>query len=138
MKYGSQRASTAAKSETSPCEGVTQTKGENIKNKAALEVAITKQLKDLVRKYNSPKLKVTLLYAYAQDNWTILIVSLVENSDSYAHLFYSGNPLTNRYVTSFEGSDWGKDMQTIKDWVLKNAPGIPPNLASCYAWHQTH
>jgi hypothetical protein len=137
-----QPPSTATKPETSSCQGVSKYKGEDVKNKAALEVAITKQLKNSGGpeiNSNAYKLKVTLLYVYAKDNWTILMVRLCENCDVYLHLFYSGNPLTNRYVaTSGVGSDWGDDMQKIMDWVLRDVPGIPPKLASCYAWAITH
>jgi hypothetical protein len=136
------RPSASAKSDTSSCQGVSKYKGEDVKNKAALEVAITKQLKNSGGpeiNSNAYKLKVTLLYVYAKDNWTILMVRLCENCDVYLHLFYSGNPLTNRYVaTSGVGSDWGDDMQKIMDWVLRDVPGIPPKLASCYAWAITH
>jgi hypothetical protein len=123
-----ERSSTANKSDpsSSQCQGVTQTRGENIENKADLERAIAKQLKEP---------SVTLLYAYACGNWTVLLVNTRVPSDSYVHLFYSGNPLTNRYIAELEGSDFGGEEPKIKDLVLKTAPGIPPKLASCFARH---
>jgi hypothetical protein len=28
--------------------------------------------------------------------------------------------------------------QSIRAWTLRNAHGIPPKLASCFAWYVTH
>jgi hypothetical protein len=27
--------------------------------------------------------------------------------------------------------------KAIKAWTIKNAPGIPPRLSTCFAWHVT-
>jgi hypothetical protein len=52
-------------------------------------------------------------------------------------LFYSGDPLANRYVTIWSGAARIDEEQDIYDWVIVNAPGIPVELAKCFAWHVT-
>lgn len=119
--------------ETSPCEGMIKNLSE--KNKADLEDAIAKQL-------NSPeKVKVSsvaLRRVLASHNWSIIHVAPPRAEDVV--LFYAGNPLTSRYVTVWATTMWADamfndDEPKIKAWVLKNAPGIPPKLASCFAWY---
>ena len=128
-----ERSSTAAKADISPCQGVTHNLGANIKNKADLERAITKQLK-----VSLPALKdksITVLHMFACDNWSIFYVTPHVADEFF--LFYAGNPLTGRYVTKLMGSELDEKEPKIKDWVLKNAPGIPPKLASCFVRHAT-
>jgi hypothetical protein len=50
---------------------------------------------------------------------------------------YTPGPLKRHSVT-----EWGRaasegEEKEIKDWTLKNAPGIPERLARCFAWHVT-
>jgi len=40
-------------------------------------------------------------------------------------------------VTLWSGVALKKEERDVGDWVLKNAPGIPRKLASCFAWHVT-
>ena len=67
--------------------------------------------------------------------WSILYVSTGEADDAY--VFYSGDPLRNRYVTLWGGVALENEEKEIRDWTLKNAPGIPRTLANCFAWHVT-
>lgn len=130
-----QRTSASTKSDSSPCKGVIQTIAEHIKNKADLERAITKQLNA-----SHPALKITsvsVLRSFASGNWSIIYVQ--PHKLERVFFFYAGNPLTSRYVTEF--SDMVMAMihgePAMKDWVLKNAPGIPPKLANCFVWYVT-
>ncbi len=52
-------------------------------------------------------------------------------------LFYSHDPLTSAPVTMWSGAAAYFEEHEIKIWTLRNAPGIPPKLASCFAWHVT-
>jgi hypothetical protein len=67
--------------------------------------------------------------------WSILYVSTGEADDAF--VFYSGDPMRNRYVTLWGGVALENEEKKIRAWTLKNAPGIPPNLANCFAWHVT-
>ena len=128
-------AQAAIAGEPSPCQGVNQNLGANIKNKTDLARAITKQLN-----VSHPALKIsstTVLRSFASGNWSIVYVA--PDKAERVFVFYAGNPLTSRYVTLWggEGATTVKDEPIIKNWVLKNAPGIPPKLASCFAWYVT-
>lgn len=120
--FGAAQAAMAA----SPCQGVNQTPGENIKNKADLERSIAKQLK-------LPKVSVNRSFVYGR--WSIFYVETHKTDPAY--LFYSENPLTNTYVYRLGGELEIIGEQKIRDQVLKNAPGIPPELANCFAWYVT-
>jgi len=126
-------AKVAIAGEPSQCEGMNQNLSENYK--ADLARAITKQLN-----VSHPALKITsvsVLRSFASGNW--IIIHVAPPKAEAVFLFYAGNPLTSRYVTEF--SDMGMAMfhgePAMKDWVLKNAPGIPPKLASCFVWYVT-
>ena len=67
--------------------------------------------------------------------WSILYVSTGEADDAY--VFYSGDPMQIKYVTLWGGVALENKEQEIRDWTLKNAPGIPRTLARCFAWHVT-
>jgi len=79
--------------------------------------------------------KVDVLQAFRFDGWTILYVDSHEADEAF--LFYSHDPLHNRFVTIWSGAAATNEEQSIRAWTLKNAPGIPPKLASCFAWHVT-
>ena len=68
-------------------------------------------------------------------SWQIINVNSPDSDAPY--LFYSGDPLKTRYVTMWSGAARMDEEQEIKAWTLRNAPGIPSALASCFAWHVT-
>ena len=68
-------------------------------------------------------------------NWSILYVATGEADDAY--VFYSGDPMRNKYVTLWGGVALENEERDIRAWTLKNAPGIPRALANCFAWHVT-
>lgn len=99
----------------------------NEKSKTELGRAFAKQLK-------IPKAAVDRSFFYK--GWSLFYVQTYVVDPVY--LFYSGNPLTNAYVGKWSG--WvGEAHQApkLKDWALKNVPGIPPELAACFAWFVT-
>ncbi|MDD5585650.1 MAG: hypothetical protein PHY92_01670 [Alphaproteobacteria bacterium] len=118
--------------EASPCRGMIQKLNE--KHKADLQSAFVKQLNASNPQLNVKSTKV--IRAFASGSWSLFYVQTYVSDDIF--LFYAGDPLTNRFVTKWSG--WvEKDQETeIKNDILKDAPGIPPQLASCFAWYVTH
>jgi hypothetical protein len=62
--------------------------------------------------------------------WCILYVS---TGAADAYVFYAADPSRNKYVTMWGGVALEGEEQEIRDWALKNAPGIPRTLASRFA-----
>jgi hypothetical protein len=79
---------------------------------------------------------VEVLQSYRYNEWSILYVETYETANTF--LFFNGNPQTQPYVTTWSGVASAKEERKILQWVLKSAPGIPPELARCFAWHVTH
>jgi hypothetical protein len=79
---------------------------------------------------------VEVLRSYRYHEWTIIYVETYETDNTF--LFFSGNPLTQPFVTTWSGVASAKEERKILQWVLKSAPGIPTELARCFAWHVTH
>ncbi len=108
----------------SPCAGVNR----NLTNerKAALAPAIAKQLH--VK-------SVDVLQSFQEGIWSIFFVDSHESDNAY--VFYAHDPLKSRYITLWGGVATSDEEKAIKAWTLKNAPGIPQRLATCFAWHVT-
>ena len=83
----------------------------------ALGPAVAKQL-------NAKHAEVSKSFRFG--GWSILYVSTGEADDAY--VFYSGDPMKNMYVTLWGGVALENEEQEIRDWTLKNAPGIPQLL----------
>jgi hypothetical protein len=98
----------------------------NKKTKLALAPAIATQL-DVE--------KVDVLQSYRLGGWSIIYVDAHKGDEVF--LFYAKNPLTDKYITMWSGAATRDEEKAIKDWTLKNAPGIPNQLASCFAWQVT-
>jgi len=81
------------------------------------------------------KSRVNVLQSFKFEKWIILYVG--PNGSDEAYLFYSGDPRTSQFLTLWSGGARTDEEQDIKDWVLKNAPGIPRRLAEYFAWHVT-
>ena len=96
-------------------------------SKAALAPVIARQLRAE---------RVDVLQSFRFGGWTILYVNSFDSDETF--LFYPHDPLHTRYITMWGGAAAGNEEQSIKHWTLKNAPGIPPKLASCFAWHVTN
>ena len=74
--------------------------------------------------------------AFELSGWTIVFVDTKESDPPF--LFFHGNPAKTRYVTMWSGAATRSEQTEMRNWVLKNAPGIPEPLANCFAWHATH
>ncbi len=108
----------------SPCDNVDRSLTDN--TKGTLAPVIAKQLHTQ---------KVDVLQSFRLEGWTIIYVNSHDADESF--LFYPHDPVHSRYVTRWGGAAAWNEEQSIKSWTLKNAPGIPPKLASCFAWHVT-
>ena len=93
--------------------------------KAALAPEIAKQLNVS---------SVDVLQLFQIGGWSIVTVETPQSDEPF--LFCARDPLASRYVTSRSGARSDEEPE-IKDWALKNAPNIPSQLASCFAWHVT-
>lgn len=108
----------------SPCGGVIRNLTEA--RKAALAPALGKQLHVT---------KVEVLQSFQVGTWDIIYVDTHQSDEVF--LFYAHDPLTSHYITLWSGAAMRNEEQSIKAWTIKNAPGIPVKLASCFAWHVT-
>ncbi|MFO1368127.1 MAG: hypothetical protein U1F46_03955 [Marinagarivorans sp.] len=108
----------------SPCVGVDRQLDK--KHKVALGKVIAKRLQAK---------KLTVLQSFRLDNWSIIYVASHEADEAF--LFFAGDPLINDFITSWSGGAASGEEEEIKNWVIKNAKGIPYGLASCFAWHVT-
>jgi hypothetical protein len=110
---------------TTPCSSVGRSLTKT--RKSRLAIALASQLHVS---------KVEVLQSFAVPGWNIIYVDTHESDPGF--LFYSGDPLTTRPVTQWGGAAMPDEETEIKAWTLKNAPGIPAQLAGCFAWHVTH
>jgi hypothetical protein len=108
--------------QASPCGSVSRELSDV--QKAAWSTAIAKQLGAQT---------VSVRQAFALRDWKIVYVE-TPNSDP-PFLFFHGSPGNTRYVTIWSGAARAEDKGEIRSWVMNHAPGIPGDLASCFAWH---
>jgi hypothetical protein len=108
----------------SPCDGVDRNLTAN--HKLAFAPAIARQLRVQ---------RVDVLQSFRFGGWIILYVNSHDADEAF--LFYPHDPLHTRYVTMWSGAAAWNEEESIRAWTVKNAPGIPPRLASCFAWHVT-
>jgi len=108
---------------TNPCESIDQDLNDH--RKSDLETAILKQ-------ENVEKLLVRKVFRLK--GWSIVYVATFVSDDAY--LFYSGAPIfANHAINKWGGGASLLDAPDIEKWVVENVPGIPPQLASCFAAH---
>jgi 2-C-methyl-D-erythritol 4-phosphate cytidylyltransferase len=107
-----------------PCDGIDSSL--STETKVTLAPVIAKQLQTTT---------VDVLSSLKSGAWTILYVN--PHDADQAFLFYSGDPLTSRYVTLWAGAATRDEESSIRKWVQANAPGAPSPLARCFAWYVT-
>ena len=109
---------------TNPCNGVDRSLSEA--RKVQLALVIPKQL----------GLKsVEVLQSFSVKGWYVILVDTHVSDETF--LFYSGNPATSSPITEWSGAATIMETDEIESWVLEHAPGIPSQMASCFAWHVT-
>ena len=113
-----------AETESSSCSRIDRSLSEE--HKTALATAIAKQL-------NAKN--VNVLRSFKSGDWSIINVDSHEADEAF--LFYEGDPLTNLYIALWSGAATTDEEADVRNWAIKNAPKIPPHLASCFAWYVT-
>jgi hypothetical protein len=108
----------------SPCDGVDR--ALDSARKATLAPAIAKQLQ-------VPS--VDILQSFRFEHWSIVYVDTHLSDERF--LFYSQDPVSGHPITEWGGAAMADEGEEIRQWLLKDAPGIPPRLAQCFAWHVT-
>lgn len=68
-------------------------------------------------------------------SWSIVSVETHQSDEPY--LFFAHDPLTHGPITLWSGAASYFEEDSIRHWVVKHAPNIPPKLARCFAWHVT-
>ena len=106
---------------SAPCEGVARGRGEE-----ALSIRIDAQLHD-------PKARALQTFAY--DDWKIVQVALGNSAEVF--VFYSADPLSSDTVAVWREAKDLDGVSQAKEWTVENAPGIPNQLARCFAVHVT-
>jgi hypothetical protein len=107
-----------------PCNGVNR--DLTSERRTALAAEIAKQLHAI---------SVEVLQSFRLGDWSIIYADTHQSDDVY--LFYDHDPAVSHYVTLWSGAAARDEEKSIRTWVLKNTPGIPTSLASCFSWHVT-
>lgn len=115
----------------SPCDGVDRSLTD--RQRTAWTPAIKKQLATTLL---PDVARVDVLQSFRYNRWRIVYVDSHASDEIF--LFYSGDPLTSRYVTWWAGAAQISEERETRDAILKNAPSIPLKLANCFAWHVTN
>lgn len=108
----------------SPCDGVDRSLSKERSSKLAPVIA--KQLHVA---------SVDVLQSFGVGSWSVILVDTHESDEPF--LLYAADPLGSQYITLWSGAATSDEEQRIMEWVIKNAPGIPLPLASCFARHVT-
>ena len=112
---------TGAARASAPCEGVARARGEE-----ALSIRVGAQLHD-------PKARALQTFAY--EDWKIVEVALGNSAEIF--VFYASDPLSSDYVAVWRGGAGLDEVSQAKEWTVESAPGIPNQLARCFAVHVT-
>jgi hypothetical protein len=114
----------SASSAAAPCDGVDRRLTAD--QKAVLAPPLAEQL-------HAPN--VAVLQAFRFSGWSVVYVQPPASDGPF--LFFNRDPAAGRYVALWSGAAAPSEEQDIKNWALKNAPGIPARLAGCFAFHVT-
>jgi len=107
-----------------PCDGIDRSLSE--KRKAELAPAIAKEEKIE---------KVKILETFRSGDWTIIFIENYVSDEPY--LFFHGDPMKTKSITAWSGAATIYEEKAMREWTTENVPGIPQNLARCFAWHVT-
>jgi hypothetical protein len=108
----------------SPCDSVRRDSPESQRAKWA--GAIAKQLNVS---------SVTVLQTFELGNWRIVYVDAPSSDAPF--IFFNGEPGKVHYITLWSGGARADEESSIRAWAIESAPGIPADLAACFAWHVT-
>jgi hypothetical protein len=107
-----------------PCAGVDRALSET--QKPALAREIGRQLGRAV---------IDVLRVFRDGRWAIFYVETQDSDPPF--LFFSSDPANARYVTLWSGAAMRSEEAAMRRWVEKEAVGIPPRLAACFARYVT-
>jgi len=129
---------TVASADASPCAGVGHTLSE--RQKAQFSVAIGQHLTRKLGKTLEKIISLTskdILQEYHVGSWYIFYVDDHYTDEPY--LFYNlASTRSATYITAWAGGAATSEEPAILSWVRANAPGIPDQLARCFASIVTH
>lgn len=108
----------------SPCDGVDRHLNSSEASQLSIEVG-----------HQLNTANVEILQSFKSHDWTILYIDSHEADPAF--LFYSGNPLSQRFITLWSGGARTDEEQIIHAWLKDNVKDIPNDLARCFAWHVT-
>ncbi|MBV8659184.1 MAG: hypothetical protein JO142_15290 [Burkholderiales bacterium] len=100
----------------------------------SLSAGVKKSLAPHIAKHESFE-KVEVLSSFAFGGWHIIEIETYVSDEPY--LFYPADPTSSRSVAAWGGAATIFETADVEKWTVENAPGIPPKLASCFAWHVT-
>ncbi len=121
-------ANAAAVASAAPCQGVDRTLTEA--RRAALSAVVARQLQG-----EPPARRAEVLASFSVGSWSILQVDTPGADEAF--LFYPSDPSSSRYLALWSGAARRDEQEAIETWARDSAPGIPPSLAECFAWHVT-
>ena len=105
-----------------PCLGVDRTLTSAMKTKLSPAIAKREGEKQL-----------DILQAFRFKAWHILYIATGTADDHF--MFYDGDPVASKNKGVWGGGASIFETADIQKWTLANIAGIPPELASCFAWH---
>jgi hypothetical protein len=114
----------AGAASASPCTGIDRTLTNA--QKQAWAPVIAKQLHVE---------RVDVLQVFRDGDWRVIYVDTHVSDNGF--LFYRNDPQRGKYLTTWAGMAMQDEEASINQWALQNVPGIPAQLATCFAWHVT-
>lgn len=110
---------------SSPCSGIDRSLTPQAQRQ--LESAIANE---------QHRAQVAVSDIFRSKGWSIVYTDASDGDEPY--LFYSRSPEQGAHpVTIWSGGGAIFETTDIARQVMKDAPGIPPKLAECFAWHVT-
>jgi len=110
---------------SSPCRGIDRSLTPQAQRQ--LESAIASEQR---------RAKVAVSDIFRSSGWAIVYTDASDGDEPY--LFYSRSPEQGAHpVTIWSGGAAIFETTDIARNLMKGAPGIPPKLAECFAWHVT-
>jgi hypothetical protein len=77
-----------------------------------------------------------VLHAFRVGRWQIIHVNNHATDDPY--VFYADSPSRSAgYIVAWAGAAAASEEQEVARWAMASAPGIPNQLATCFAWYVT-
>jgi hypothetical protein len=121
-----------------PCDGVDQTLTAQQRDAfaPAIEAHLNSQLGPVVQQRITTAAS-DVLKLLRVGRWHIVHVNTHVSDDPF--LVYSSSPTEAKaYLVAWSGAARLDEGPSIRRWLVKEAPGIPKQLATCFAWRVTH